>query len=244
MKGKWHNKNNQVIIVLAFMFFAVVTMCLNLVRVNANEQTVTLSLDKENPKENVPFQMTNMFPGDSKTQYYSISASYSGTIIVNLQATTKTDEDMLGEVLEIQVSLPNTGEVLYEGKLADMPVLSQELSIDTKSQTDQLDYKITVGLSTSVGNEYQNTILEANIVWWVEVEEQTTSDTDHEGDDAGSTDVNKDTADTTTPITGADTKTGDDTNMMKWSVLAVCAAVTCIVFIIQRKREEGKIDEQ
>lgn len=134
----------------------------------SGQQAVSLSLHSSNPEENVPFRLTNMFPGDRKTQYYRVSVSYTGTITVIFQASAQEGGEKLGEVLEARVKLINTDEVLYEGILADMPQLKHVLTTDSETQTEELYYEITVGLSTSVGNEYQNKSLAANLSWWAE----------------------------------------------------------------------------
>lgn len=145
------------------------------------EQAVDLSLHSKHPEENVPFQLTNMFPGDSKTQYYRISVSYgksrtkefayevtaglstsagneyqnktwivdlswwieediisgTGTIRVNFQVTARNDDEKLSEMVEIKVRKADTGELLYDGALADIPIIWEELS--TESGDDQTE---------------------------------------------------------------------------------------------------------
>lgn len=149
------------------------------------QTTVALELNKKNPEENVPFQMTNMFPGDSITHNYKVSVSYTGTITVYFQASVPDGGEKLGEVLMAKVSLPDTGKILYEGSFVDMPAVGYKISTDKESLTEELTYEITLELSTKVGNEYQNKSLSAELNWWAEGAdpEDPTQPSDPEGGD-------------------------------------------------------------
>lgn len=170
MKKVWKIECKRIVCILTCLLLAVTNACARPVRANAAEQVVSLALNSQNPEENVAFRVTNMFPGDSTTQYYRLSVSYTGTIMVNFQAVAGNGDEMLKDVLEVKVRLVDTGELLYDGMLVDMPVLRHELSTDSESLTEEITYKITVGLSKSVGNEYQNKSLTADLAWWAESE--------------------------------------------------------------------------
>lgn len=201
-------------------------------------QTVELKLNERNDVDNAAFHVSNMFPGDIVTGDYCVKVSYEDAVTLKFRVDIEEAYDKLAEVLKCKVVLSDTGEVLHDGLMKDVPdVLEQALPYAEKGE-EELLYQITAYLDASVGNEYQNTSLEADFVWWIEAEEKADSDTDDEGDDVCSTDGNKDAADITTP------GTGDDTNMIMWLVLAVCAAAACIVLIIVKKRKEGRYDEQ
>lgn len=208
------------------------------------QQAVALSLHNSNPKENVPFRLTNMFPGDSKTQYYRVSVSYTGTITVIFQASTEVGGEKLGEVLEARVKLINTDEVLYEGKLADMPQLKHVLTTDSETRTEELYYEITVGLSTSVGNEYQNKSLAADLSWWAEgtasPDEPQDSTEPGGGDDTDqseSTD-NEDAAGSEGGSLTSPPNTRDDSRLMMWLVsIAVTMAAIILVLVRYRRNE-------
>ncbi len=196
-----------------------------------------LSLHKKNPEENALFGMNNMFPGDSKTQYYRVSVSYTGTITVKFQMSTTGDEK-LGEALKVKVYLPDSEEVLYEGSLAEMPALGKTISTDRKSLTEELSYAITVSLSADVGNEYQEKQLTADLHWWAEgtpgsTEESTEGSTDQDESEE-STEAGSGDGELTDPPA-----TGDDRTIWIW-VIALCASM--IVFTVlryQRKRHSG-----
>ena len=139
-------------------------------------QTETLSLHRNNPDENLAFQMTNLFPGDSETRYYRVKVSYTGTVTVFFQAKSDEDGEKLGEVLMMKVRMVETDEVLYEGSIAEMPILEHNLTTDSKAQTDEICYEITISLGTEVGNEYQNKRMNADLIWWAEGSEEETAE--------------------------------------------------------------------
>lgn len=152
-----------VVLVILLLFCTSMT-CLAQGQKNAQ----AISLYDKNPKENIPFQMTNMFPGDSKTQYYRVSVSYTGTITVSFQAIVKDGKEGLGKALSAKVKLLNTDEVLYEGIIADMPRLDHTLTTEAEAQTQELCYEIILSLATDVTNEYQNCSMTADLSWWAE----------------------------------------------------------------------------
>ena len=143
---------------------------------DAEASEVTLELNRRNPEENLPFQMTNMFPGDSETRYYRLKVSYTGSVTVFFQAKPSEGDEKLGEVLKAKVRLLNTDEVLYEGSIAEMPELKSELTTGKKAQTDELCYEITVSLGIEAGNEFQNMNLTATLNWWAEGSESGITD--------------------------------------------------------------------
>lgn len=138
MERKLRRKNGIIIIVLTYMLIVLGGICLESDRVNAAVEAVSVSLHSRNLEENIPFQLTNMFPGDSVTQYYKLRVSYTG------QASARNDKEKLAEVLQIKVQQSDTRELIYEGMIADMPILKQELSTESKSLTEELIYEITV----------------------------------------------------------------------------------------------------
>lgn len=215
-------KTKQVRTILVCLLLVITVACLKTDKVYAAEQEVLLSLHSQNPQENVPFHLTNMFPGDSVTQYYKLSVSYTGTITVNFQATVASGSEKLSEVLEMKVRRADTGELLYEGAMADMPVLGQELSTDSKSRTEDITYEITIGLSTKVGNDFQNKSLIADLSWWAEGDSQT-KPSEPEGD--------SDTEDAVG--TGAGSlvpPTGDDSRIFMWLAI-MCVSMVAVLLM-------------
>jgi len=210
----------------------------------AETQTESLSLHRKNPDENLPFQMTNMFPGDSETRYYRVKVSYTGTITVFFQAKPDEANQKLGDVLKMKVRLVDTGEMLYEGSIVGMPVLEQELTTDSKAQTDELCYEITVSLGTEVGNEYQNKQMTAELIWWAEGSESETTEAT-EGETTDSTEG--ETTDTTEGGGGSDGElvdppyTGDNSRMLLWLICACLALAVILMGVLSfRKTENAK----
>ena len=204
-------------------------------------QAQAFNLYKRNQEENVPFQLTNMFPGDSKTQYYRVSVSYTGSVTVSFQAFAREGGEKLGEVLRAKVRLMNTDEILYEGMLDDMVQLDHVLTTDSEAQTEELYYEITVGLSTNVGNEYQNKSLTADMHWWAEgtqnPQEPPQADEDDATDDGGSTGEDR-----PSDVTGGSLvdppKTGDESRIMTYLVCTIAILAVLSLMLMQRERQK------
>lgn len=131
-----------------------------------------LYLYEKHEGDNIPFDVQNMFPGDSITQNYCVRVDHKGTVTVRYHADIRPGFEKLAEVLKCRIVLLTTGETLYDGLMRDMPeALMHELPTDSKT-TSELYYAITAYLDTSVGNDYQNKKLIADFRWWVEETEQ------------------------------------------------------------------------
>lgn len=257
MDKKRKGKGSKFIVILAYFLFAVILSATVPGEVKAAKEAVTLSLHSKNPGENVAFSLSNMFPGDSVTQSFQVSVSYTGTITVHFQAGLQENDRELAKVLEMKVVLAGTGELLYEGMLADMPELLQELSTDSKSQTEELTYEITVELSTGVGNEYQNKSLMANLSWWAEgddgQEEDTESQQPEEEEKTDQTDTEKEEESESQVVQKSELTdppgTGDSSRIALWMVV-MCTAMAVLLLIgvkarrkVWQKATAGKIPE-
>lgn len=129
-------------------------------------KATSISLYARNPEENIAFQAGNLFPGDRESKYFRILVSHHDQVTVHYKAAVRPGYEKLAEVLMVRVELLTTGETLYDGLMGDMPEsLTHKL---TGSGDDELYYRITVYLDTSVGNEYQGKDLLADFKWWVE----------------------------------------------------------------------------
>ena len=159
------------------------------------KKAATIELYNKQPEENTPFQVENMFPGDSETKYFRVRVSYHDKITVHYKATVRLGYEKLAEVLKVRVNLLSTGETMYDGLIRDMPESLTHKLASQKSTTDELYYEITAYLDTSVGNEYQNNDLIADFKWWVE--------------ETGNLDDSP--------------QTGDTSNILLWAVLAACS---------------------
>lgn len=285
MKEQPKSKIDVVIIGLAFLMFACIAMiCVKLagMRVTADtpvyitipqdmiladgqdavtvetisRQAQALSLHNKNPDENVPFQMTNMFPGDSETHYYRVNVSYTGTVTVSFQATAREGDVELAEALEARIRLMNTDQMLYEGTIADMPQVDHVLTAGSETKTEELFYEITVGLGTDVGNEYQNLSLTADLAWWAEGADSPTEPSGPDGGDEPTVPSGPDDEDESTepsePGGGepesdvseggsltAPPRTGDESRVMMWlAALSVTLAAMILVLVRYPRREQ------
>ena len=176
------------------------------------KKAATIELYNKQPEENTPFQVGNMFPGDSETKYFRVRVSYHDTITVHYKATVRPGYEKLAEVLKVRIRLLSAGETMYDGLMRDMPESLAHKLASKKSTTDELYYEITAYLDTSVGNDYQNKDLIADFKWWVE--------------ETGNLDDSP--------------KTGDTSNILLWAVLAACSGSMMILLLVVRRRKEDE----
>ena len=176
-----------------------------------DKKATTIKLYSKQPEENTPFKVDNMFPGDIETKYFRIQVSYHDKVTVHYKATVRPGYEKLAEVMMIRVKLLSTGETMYDGLMKDMPKsVTHNLSSQT-SATSELYYEITAYLDTGVGNEYQNKDLIADFQWWVE--------------ETGNLDDAP--------------QTGDTSNILFLSTLAICSGGIIIFLLVSRKNKEG-----
>lgn len=112
-----------------------------------------------------------MFPGDREERIYHVRVSYSGTVTVHFRADVRPGYEKLAEVLQCEVYLKSTGEILYDGLMKNMGSTPGHLDYPltaSSRDTANLEYVIAVYLDTSVGNDYQDKTLIADFRWWVE----------------------------------------------------------------------------
>ena len=190
---------------------------------SSSEQSPSIELYSGQPSENAPFKAGNMLPGDSETKFFRVRVSHGDTVAVHCALSVRLGYEKLAEVMRVRVALPATGEVLYDGLLRDASdVPAQQLaSVGTAAQ-DELQYEVTAYLGTSVGNDYQDLDLVADIDWWV--------------DDEGSL-VPPDDG-TPASLLRALVKTGDLAPILV-GVFVAAAVAALVAFTISRKRRGG-----
>ena len=176
------------------------------------KKAATVELYNKQPEENTPFQVGNMFPGDSETKYFRVRVSYHDTITVHYKATVRPGYEKLAEVLKVRIRLLSAGETMYDGLMRDMPESLTHKLASKKSATEELYYEITAYLDTSVGNDYQNKDLIADFKWWVE--------------ETGNLDDSP--------------QTGDTSNILLWAVLAAGSLGMIIILLVTRRRKEDE----
>ena len=174
------------------------------------KKAATIELYNKQPEDNTPFNVENMFPGDSETKYFRVQVSYCDKVTVHYKAAVREGYEKLAEVLKVRVKMLTTGETMYDGLMKDMPDSVTYKLASAKSTTDELYYEITAYLDTSVGNEYQNKDLIADFSWWVEE----------------------------TSNLEPSPKTGDNANILLWICLAAVSGSVMIFLLFARKRRE------
>lgn len=150
-----------------------------------------------------------MFPGDAETKYFRVQVSYHDQVTVHFRATVRPGYEKLAEVMNVRVRLLTTGEIMYDGLMKTMPASVTHKLASQNTTTDTLYYEITAYLDTSVGNEYQNRDLIADLNWWVE--------------ETGNL----------TPV-----PTGDTSGTVLWGLLAACSGGILVFLLAARKRRE------
>ncbi len=179
-------------------------------------KAATIELYDKQAEDNTPFNVANMFPGDTGTKYFCVRVSYHNKVTVHYKASVRNGYEKLAEVLKVRIKLLTTGETMYDGLMKDMPKsVTYKLSSD-ESTTTELYYEITAYLDTSVGNEYQNKELVADFKWWVEETE------------------NLDPA----------PKTGDRSNILLFGLISAVSAFILIFLLFIRRRREEKEEEE
>ncbi|MBQ7795049.1 MAG: LPXTG cell wall anchor domain-containing protein [Lachnospiraceae bacterium] len=221
-----------------------------------------LTIYRNKPEDSVPFNMKNMFPGDTETNNYYLAVSYRGSITVHFHADVKPGGEELAEVLNCKVVLLTTGETLYDGPIGEMPVSLDHHLTSNGVTTEELEYEITASLATSVGNEYMNKELYADFRWWAEPQKIPEDEGDwYDPDDTDPT-IKPGTPDTTKPtdtITGPiepesgetpvipgelvnPPKTGDTSLLPMIAVMIGCSILLIFLLLCRRRKEAG--DEQ
>lgn len=178
-------------------------------------KAVVISLHSRRAEDNTPFRTENMFPGDSETKYYCMQVSHKDNVTLCFHADIRPGYEKLAEVLHCRITLPEKNTVLYDGLMCDMPkALKQTLktSVSTKSE---IYYEITAYLETSVGNEYMDKSLVADLRWWVE--------------EIGHLDP---------------PQTGDSSNLYLWMGMAVGSLLVLLLLLLKKRKQEDEAGEQ
>lgn len=158
-------KTARIVKIAAFLLIA-----LQVFAIITSAQDNILSLYRNNAQESIPFNVTNMFPGDCETNVYNIRVSYNGPIKVYFTADVRSGYEKLAEVLKCKVVMSGNSIPLYDGLMKDIPDLEHSLS--AVNTTEDLEYEISVYLDTSVGNDYKNKELVADFKWWAYTQDE------------------------------------------------------------------------
>lgn len=161
----------------------------------AGSNEITLSGDSS---ENIPFELKNMFPGDSSTQVFRVKVKHSGTVKVHCEAVVDSAYETAAKAMKVRVKIGKNEEQIYDGDMLEMP--DSAVYTLTGSETTELQYTITAYMDTSAGNEFQNKKIKADFKWWLEEVSDghggrggsTVKPTDSDKDDDGKIDEDKD----------------------------------------------------
>lgn len=186
---------------------------------------IVLSLYQGHADDSTPFYADNMFPGDTLQKTYHVQVSYKGTVTLYFRADIRKGYEKLAEAMKCRIVYPN-GKSAYDGLMRDMPTeLSYSLT-QSSGATVEVSYDITVYLDTSVGNDYMDKELIADLRWWVDEKNDKPSSSGGSGSGSGQL---------------IPPKTGDNSQIFLWIVIVAFSLLIVIALLIlkKRKREEN-----
>ncbi len=182
------------------------------------KETVTapvLELYSEKPDDNEPFEVSNMFPGDSVTKYFAIKVNHTSEVTLMFGAEVTKQTRSLSRALCIKVTQLNTGKVIYDGALSNADSEGYGVTFAQSETGETLAYyKIEAYLPSSTGNEYQNASLSASFKWFV---------------------TDKDTL-------GPSISTGDSTGIYIWTAIAGISLL--LILLLSKKRRESEDENE
>ncbi len=139
--------------------------------VSGGRVATSIELHSDNVTDNSPFKVHNMVPGDFETKNFAVRLHHDVPIRLKMDVieTLSVGSHRLAEVLEVRVYNLSTGETLFDGMMDDLLGQSIILPIspNLQRQTD-VYYGVETFLPTRIGNDYQRTGLEFDLVWSVE----------------------------------------------------------------------------
>ncbi len=140
-------------------------------------KAATISLYKGQLTDNEKFVAENLLPGDVEEKYFQVKVSHEGRVVVYFQSLVTEQSKGLGQVLHLEVTHPESGQVLYSGPFQDATGQYPLIFLRPASGWTTAYYKVAVSLPTSIGNEYQGAHLMADFSWYVKDEDAMTPPT-------------------------------------------------------------------
>ena len=110
-----------------------------------------------------PFEVGNLFPGDSVTQEYTVTTAHNDPLPLTFGIAFPESWHQLAQALHIHVTLDGAA-TLYDGLLQDFPTTG--ITVDLPAGKNNAIYTVTATLPTSAGNEYQNREVTFDLLWW------------------------------------------------------------------------------
>ena len=132
------------------------------------DDSTSLELYKNHAKDNEPFQVSNMVPGDKVSQDFTVRIHHKDQVTLYFKGLVTKQSKDLGDVLQIRVTDQDSGKVICQGTFNTInnKEYSQEIAQSGSGQTD-VTYQVDAWLDTSVGNAYQKAFLDADFQWYV-----------------------------------------------------------------------------
>ena len=189
----------------------------------------TLELYKKHAQDNKAFNVSNMVPGDKVSRNFTVRIHHSSSLKLFFEAEITQQTKELGDVLQVSVTDKGSGAAICQGTFNEINKKSftQKIKKASRGVTD-VTYQVDAWLDTSVGNQYQQALMKADLRWYVEDTGGGTGPTDSSkpskpGDGGG----------------GLTARTGDTVNLILWIVMAVCAlAIIILLFKSRRDRKD------
>ena len=128
----------------------------------------TLELYKRHASDNEAFDVSNMVPGDKVTKDFTVRIHHNDPLTLYFKAEVTEQTKKLGDVLQVSVTDEASGETVCRGTFAELDGVefSQAITGSAGGSTD-VTYRVDAWLDTSVGNEYQQALLKADLYWYV-----------------------------------------------------------------------------
>ena len=173
------------------------------------QDAVGLELYRSHPEDNIKFEVRDLLPGDSLTRYYRVKVYHNADIPLFFGMKETAETKSLSDALHIRVTNLETGKALCSASFSETDGREfSELLAENAQGESTAYYKIEVSVDTSVGNEYQAAMLNADFCWSV-----------------------KDEGGLTPPP-----QTGDASNILLWTVLALSSFVLMILLYAKRRK--------
>jgi hypothetical protein len=157
-----HNNHRVLAVLIALLCVAAATFSVSATS-QAQEKATEISLFNTQSTDNAKFSVGNMFPGDSEEKSFCVKVSHNDSVTVHFGAVVDENSAKLAEVLKVKVTGPDR-TVIYNGLIKDLADVKYSL---TGSADAELSYTVQAYLDTSVGNEYMEKKLTADLRWWV-----------------------------------------------------------------------------
>lgn len=129
----------------------------------------SIKLTNKDGYDNVPFEVENMLPGDTVSQYYCVTVTHESKETVGFEVSLDLTQK-LSAVMRIKVEqlMPDADDiVLYDGLMKDCSAVDVVVK-SNNAKKSEIYYRITVYTNGSeVGNEYIGESLEADFIWQI-----------------------------------------------------------------------------